>query len=40
MEVIMFIYEYRFYPKSFNKPDIYKFDDKMQWFIASLYNNG
>lgn len=36
----MFTYEYRFYPKSFDRPDIDEFDDKMQWFISSLCKNG
>lgn len=36
----MFTYEYRFYPKTFDKPEIDKFDNEMQWFIVSLSHNG
>lgn len=36
----MYTYEYLFFPKTFEEPEIDEFDDRMQWFIASLAKNG
>jgi len=38
--VVLFTFEIRFYPRSFEEPFIDEFDDAMQWYVAALAKNG
>lgn len=36
----MYTFDYTFYPKTFDIPEIDEFDNSMEWFIATLFKNG
>lgn len=36
----MYTFEYCFYPKTFQQPEIDDYDESMQWFLAALEKNG